>query len=95
MAGSVFHKIRPPVKRVEFKEKSTTRGIRFIQSTVKTKASPQRSPLKRSQPAEVDGSDQHGFDDSEPLVQSRGKVSLSVRCAREQTVNIALSTVTK
>jgi len=95
MTGSVFHKIRPPVKRVEFKEKSTTRGIHFIQSTVKTKALPLRSPSKRSQPAEVDDFNQHGFSGLEPLVQSRGKVSLSVFCAREQAAYIVLSAVTK
>jgi hypothetical protein len=78
MSGSVVHKIRPLVKRVEFKEKSTTRGIRFKQSTVKVKHSPSRSPSKRSHPShtEVESVDQGAF--GEPLLQYKGKVSSTV-----------------
>ena len=78
MSGSVVHKIPPLVKRVEFKEKSTTRGIRFKQSTVKAKLSPSRSPSKRSHPSltEVESVDQGEFD--EPLLQYKGKVSSKV-----------------
>jgi hypothetical protein len=78
MSGSVVHKIPPLVKRVEFKEKSTTRGIRFKQSTVKAKLSPSRTPSKRSHPSltEVESVDQGEFD--EPLLQYKGKVSSTV-----------------
>ena len=73
MSGSVVHRICPLVKRVEFKEKSTTRGTRLKQSTVKAKLSPSRAPPKRSHPAEVESVDQGEFD--KPLLQYKGKVS--------------------
>ncbi len=78
MSGSVVHKIPPLVKRVEFKEKSTTRGIRFKQSTVKAKLSPSRAPSKRSHPSltKIESVDQGEFD--EPLIQYKGKVSSTV-----------------
>ena len=80
MSGRVVHKIPPLVKRVEFNEKSTTRGIRFKQSTVKTKLSPSRAPSKRSHPSltAVETIDQGEFD--EPLLQYKGKVSSTVGC---------------
>jgi hypothetical protein len=78
MPGSTVHKIRPPVKRVEFKEKMTTRGTHFTQSTVKAKPSPSRSPSKRSHPAEVESADQGGF--GEPLLQYKGKVGSIAKC---------------
>jgi hypothetical protein len=77
MSGSVVYKIRPPVKRVEFKAKSTTRGTRFKQFTVKSKPSPPRGcgpPIsKRFRPTEVEPVEQRESD--EPLLQSKGKVS--------------------
>jgi hypothetical protein len=72
MSGSVLHKIRPCIKRVEFREKSTTRGTRFKQSPVKAKPSPSRAPPKRSNPVEVEES---GNWQDEPLLQYKGKVS--------------------
>jgi hypothetical protein len=74
MPGTVVHKIRPAVKRVEFKEKFTTRGTYFKQSTVKPKPSPSRTPSKRPHPPEVGRFEQGGGFD-EPLLQSKGKVS--------------------
>jgi hypothetical protein len=73
MSGSVLHKIRPRLKRVEFREKSTTRGTLFKQSPVKEKPSPSRAPPKRSDPVEVESIWQDEFD--EPLLQHKGKVS--------------------
>jgi hypothetical protein len=75
MAGTLIYKIRPPVKRVEFKVKNTTRGTRYKQSTLKTKSSPLRSPSKPSPTSNVyDFED--GFD--APLIQHKGKVSFSI-----------------
>jgi hypothetical protein len=74
MSGSVVHKIRPLVKRVEFKEKSTSRGTRFKQTTVKAKLSPSHaSPKRSSHLAGFESVDQGEFD--EPLLQYKGKVS--------------------
>ena len=80
MSGSVVHKIRPPVKRVEFKAKLTTRGPRFKQFTVKSKPSPPRAPpiSKRFHPTEVEPVEQGEFD--EPLLQKKGKVSSIAVC---------------
>jgi hypothetical protein len=71
MAGTVFHKMRSPVKRVEFKVKHTTRGIHYKQSTLKLKSSPLGSPSKPSQAADV-----YAFEDDfkEPLIQHKSKV---------------------
>jgi CxC2 like cysteine cluster associated with KDZ transposases len=71
--GTVVHKIRPAVKRVKFKEKSTTRGTYFKQSTVKATPSPLRSPSKRARTPAIERFEQGGF--VEPLLQSKGKVS--------------------
>jgi hypothetical protein len=73
MSGSVLHKIHPRVKRVEFREKPTTRGIRFKQSTIKENLSPSRAPPKCSNPVEVESVWQDEFD--EPLLRYKGKVS--------------------
>jgi hypothetical protein len=71
-ASSVFYKARPAVKRVQFKEKSTTRGIQFKQSTIKPTPSPSRGPSKPPQPVEGDVFEQSS---DEPLIQPKGKVS--------------------
>jgi hypothetical protein len=73
MPGSVVYKIRPPVKRVVFTERTTTRGTHFRQSTVKAPSSPLRTPSKRSQPTGIENFEQGTFD--EPLIQHKGKVS--------------------
>jgi len=74
MAGTVIHKIRSPVKRVEFKVKHTTRGTHYKQSILKTKTSPLRTPTsKRNLAANVDDHFEGGF--NEPLIQHKGKVS--------------------
>jgi hypothetical protein len=78
MPGTVVHKICPPVKRVEFKEKLTTRGTYFKQFTVKAKPSPSRTPSKRPHPPEIARFEQGGGFD-EPLLQSKGKVSPKAR----------------
>jgi len=86
MPGSVVYKIRGGVKRVEYKEKLTTRGTRFRQTTVKTRPSPSHSPSKLNlQFADVETFEQDGFD--EPLIRHKGKVSLPVNYDKVQEVD--------
>jgi len=74
MRGSVIYKARPPVKRVVFKAKDTTRGARFRQYTVQPPSVPLRSPSKPSQPVDVEVFESGGYD--EPLIQHKSKVCL-------------------